>query len=1428
MAHAPESDKAQRYLEQLDEARCAGRWQDVPELCRKVDKHAPHRKCLTTTARSEAQIAAYSAQRPATAASTASHGLAQIIPTLLTVAEGEGPGSPDALQAHVCLGWLHYVLDEPGLAVAHLPRDPAADAASMAQRGVALGAWARVCVVKGTYLRGSAQEKTGSVAGAIATYASALPWLSSAPLTTTSTQARLWTEHLIVRLCQLADQSTPAAAHITPAEALRAYRYWASYADAASKSGGHDDAVTAQNRRRAWEAYYNTLSRILRHSLPYEPEPAPPAADKAPLQTQTSLRLRQRAELKKVETVYEGLLINETQFPKASEVNHEVEAWVGLVMDNWRVLCGPTWTDADLGEGGKEGVARGVLDILYRAATKTFHSTQVLRNLFVVHASLAEFELAFKAYDSYVEIITRGKDRIEKTGEAVEGIDSDSTVLRTSAEAIRVLCRFGSRCEAEKALDIGHNIERWLEQSEHVRSASDAGPVVSADAIVEPAALAVAFCAIGISQAHWARYTYDVEQRAVFQTKALQYLRKAVSPGLGDAHGIEALYALALVLAETRDVPGAIKVVKRALSPASNVPPTVSADGVLSGGIVSEYGRERKLITLWHLLTLLLSSRGEFAAAEKACEAAFEQFGDPTTLFGNDDRPYRSEHLNQNTTQDASSLGLVDRMEAFEKSGILQIKMTQLALLETVEGSVAAVDGCDELLALYSRLFGDPTSQKATLEVTPAAVPPLKSAVGTVRGSIFRGRGSIRSSQKDVSVRTSSVLSSKASTAATQSSPAPAIRVTEENGTTHDNGQHRHHLLHHHKNEKQDGSNTGVSRSNSKKLQKRSSASLRRKTIPEAHQTSDVPPLPEGFANGTRGQENRSPSKSTDSREQPLRPVQHNMDHAPVPLDSDSQPPRQDMRLPAPFPTLGYVPPGPRFSKLQERRHKVSLLSDIWLFIAGLYTRAQMFQDASEAVAEAMKLAETFEIEVSQDSATAKSLAEKGWGGGKSVEELWADAFATRGELLVAQTLYDEARTDFERALLHFPDHPAGIVGLSTILLDIYSEAIPLEPNKSTGPASPVTSATTPPTSQKKPNRISQHLTSHIPSAENQLSPPLLNRLAARDRAFGLLSTLTKLGSGWDYSEAWYALARAYEESGQIEKATEVLWCIAAPRATAVLTAVMDEDEVDRVPSWLEDLPTEDFQQADICNSNPKTPKRLNSTSILVAEVSPTDSRFSAGSIFDAPNYTGSPCKTYIDHDNYSDTTSVNDAAPDEYKAVLDVGPAPKPRQSDASHDERNEPRLVTIVSCIQCIVLSLPCSRTLPACTRCMRNAQARTASLLATDSPPTSTPPCLLQRRLLASEFAAAPAPMCAEPVLLRLQNEQEHAWARKMQVLEALGERWRDKTDRANWVLPDSRGDKGTWSGRKRGHVALMWGEGKGRANRLVVGVQDMEIG
>lgn len=268
----------------------------------------------------------------------------------------------DAFQATVCLGWLHYVLEEPGLAVARLPKDFTAVATKLGE--TALSPWSRVCIIKGTFLKGSSHEKTGSIEDAIPTYSSVLPWLSSKSLTGETPQFRMWTEHLLVRLCHLSDQSTETGEYIEPIDALRAFRYWAKYWETTAKASGTEGSTAAKYRRMAWKAYYDTLSTILRHDLVYEPEStvAGTTVDEKS-QDRVNTRLQQRAELKRVEAIYESLLLKETRFPKASESNHEIAEWADAVMDNWRFLCGPTWSDADLGEGGKEAVGGGVLDV---------------------------------------------------------------------------------------------------------------------------------------------------------------------------------------------------------------------------------------------------------------------------------------------------------------------------------------------------------------------------------------------------------------------------------------------------------------------------------------------------------------------------------------------------------------------------------------------------------------------------------------------------------------------------------------------------------------------------------------------------------------------------------------------------------------------------------------------------------------------------------------------------------------------------------------------------------------------------------------------------------------------------------------------------------------------------------------------------------
>jgi hypothetical protein len=79
---------------------------------------------------------------------------------------------------------------------------------------------------------------------------------------------------------------------------------------------------------------------------------------------------------------------------------------------------------------------------------------------------------------------------------------------------------------------------------------------------------------------------------------------------------------------------------------------------------------------------------------------------------------------------------------------------------------------------------------------------------------------------------------------------------------------------------------------------------------------------------------------------------------------------------------------------LQERHHKVTLLVELWTFVAGLYTRAGLHDDAKGALDEASELVQTLENEIATVSSSARAFADKNWGGGKPVDELWGDVLA--------------------------------------------------------------------------------------------------------------------------------------------------------------------------------------------------------------------------------------------------------------------------------------------------------------------------------------------------------------------------------------------------------------------------------------------------
>lgn len=227
-----------------------------------------------------------------------------------------------------------------------------------------------------------------------------------------------------------------------------------------------------------------------------------------------------------------------------------------------------------------------------------------------------------------------------------------------------------------------------------------------------------------------------------------------------------------------------------------------------------------------------------------------------------------------------------------------------------------------------------------------------------------------------------------------------------------------------------------------------------------------------------------------------------------------------------------------------------------------------MFEDAREACEEAAKVATRIETLVSATDPSARALAEPGWGGGnKSSDEVWADVCCAKAELLhtIAQRREEEntiANSDsirevveqYEQCLMYFPDHSNGIIGLSNILLDYYEKKVDLAKKVDDGRSYgvlPTRGSLAADEDVLGPTTPSQeHLYSPFPASASshddlKKTPENLNRIAARDRAYELLSTLTKLGIGMDNSEAWFALARAHELGGEFDKAKDILWwCI--------------------------------------------------------------------------------------------------------------------------------------------------------------------------------------------------------------------------------------------------------------------------------------------
>ncbi|MCJ1308179.1 hypothetical protein MMC25_001831 [Agyrium rufum] len=1148
------SEKANRYISLLENARCNGRWQEVPELARKVGKHAPHRECLRASAQAECQIVAYN--KKALAGSGASP-LQQLIPSLTKAIQKEKESSEDAFQAQSCLGWLTYAEGRYTDALAALPSSfplgySAKEATSSGMTGV--------CLIRNFCLRGAIKEKLGKPEEALETYEQGLDSLISlSESQKDSSESRMWMERFLGGYCMALSNSESSGLDTKTQEALRPerklapFRSWSKYLQAGKTTGTvpnvQGEALIGQ--RQVWLAYYATISNIL-------------GSGKSMFTDSCSNDGDILGEIRQVETKYEGLLLKEVSFPEAKSANLEVENWVEQVMRNWQILCSPQWADR-LGKSGREGLSRRII------------------------------EVSLSALSSYFEIIKKAKVREEKAGEYVPGLDSNEVLLNTTCEAIDMLCQFGGADESLKSHESALFLETWLKDHPSDEADDGTGVVTNhernskenrANVHIAGHLRARVYQAIGTSYAQWARFTFDSAKRSELRQQAIRNLKTALSSHYGDEENSESLYALAFVYAESRDLENAITCAKMALSGHVSKSPNLTASSyTLPSSPLQNISENAHLLKIWHLLALLLSARQDFRKALEFCEVALEDVHD-------DDETPQHNNMTSKTIS--------------EKQDLIEIKLSQVALIEILEGSEAAINTTGELLSLFFSLFRNEQEVRTRKDPEPQAPPATShSTLRSIKGSMFnRSRDP---SKTRSTIPNGSIPEKRGSEDTSSMTTLPA-----------DSSEYV----------RPSPSRQSLAPSNSKKLQKRQSrkslASTKRgfetettrpstaitiRAFPNDHDP-DRPPIPSINVPGSRpenmdGRHSFESNLSRDGRLNGQGPIISATTHADVASTTSdtiqrSFPEPAEPSQSATFVSRRFIKlPHPLFPSHIQSHISNSLLLRIWLSIAALYTRASLPSDASDALAEAFKLVRTLETNLTTNfpppSSSTTALETAPWGPHPvtcSVEELWADCYAARADMFVATGKPRDAMMQYESALEHWPDHVGANICLANILLDVYEEKIPRPEDPLLLPSSLIhaqahtyahsisaSTAQIPSRSKQDPSQLDDYdpilstlevrkpvlialpdldlpgdgtdgipSRSHLAFSQRKIThskdPQTLDRLAARDRAFGMLESITKLGSAWDNSEAWFALARAYELSGMEERAKELLWWV--------------------------------------------------------------------------------------------------------------------------------------------------------------------------------------------------------------------------------------------------------------------------------------------
>lgn len=361
------------------------------------------------------------------------------------------------------------------------------------------------------------------------------------------------------------------------------------------------------------------------------------------------------AELSRISKYYEKIVFaSNSGIPHATGSNKTVEDYCSIVMKTW--------------EAGDQD-PRDVFAVLQQAAKKTFQSTVIMRFHLIILKSLGRFDealAAFSTYSAYQNLYLRqaqtsGGDHDSRlTGDSTSGIVESYTIAlelylehkkdmvkikETSDELKNILKSFSSHENHDNTKTNTKTNENYKNNNNNNSNDDDNEISISVQS--------KAYFWLGKAYAFAMSKTHQGESYTSYCADADKYMSWAIT--LDPKTPIYSL-EYGVFLARQRQLSNSLVVVREALI------------------------HNPDYFSLWHLLALVLSAQeaydDSYRVTTNGLARAFQIAGQSLNSF-----------------------------DADTKYSLLQLKMTEIMLIEMIDGADEAVDTLPEAVSFFSRLY---------------------------------------------------------------------------------------------------------------------------------------------------------------------------------------------------------------------------------------------------------------------------------------------------------------------------------------------------------------------------------------------------------------------------------------------------------------------------------------------------------------------------------------------------------------------------------------------------------------------------------------------------------------------------------------------------------------------------------------------------